>query len=763
MRKIVLIFSLVLLSLYTYAEQNTSQDTVRTYYIDEIVIISSQKETNSLEKLPGSLSVLSGKQIEAMQVEDIKDVSSIVPNFFIPDYGAKMTSPVYIRGIGNRSAGQATGMYVDHAPFLNKSTFDFDFVDIQQIEILRGPQGTLFGRNSMGGVINIFTPSPLKHQGTKIALSGGNYGFLQAKASNYTCINDNFGFSVGGYYDHKDGYFTNEYSGEKADESDAGGGQLRFDWKINNAFKAYFLTNYDYVDQGAFPYGLYGKSTGKTSPVIYNDEGSYQRNLSNNVLNMEYAGQHFLLSSTTSFQYLKDNMYMDQDFLPESVFTLNQKQKQQTIAQEFSIKSNESNKNYQWSYGVYGFKANLTTDALVEMKEGGLALLQKTFDKIKTNYPNAPAISISDEMVPVPGTYKTPTLGGAIYHQSTYNNLFVDGLSVTAGIRLDYEENKLDYYADGKMNLLLTFPGPVPAAGSTHPLPLDSILSGNESMHALEVLPKISVKYEFDRNNYMYASATKGYNPGGYNIQVFSELTKNALMTQAAKFAPQGTVPINNISVKEATEYDPEYSWNYELGFKGEIIKDIFSATVSLFYIDVDDMQLTKFVPGGEGRMLTNVGKAVNKGFEIEMNAKVTTGLYAGVGYGYTHATFKDYKYENVDYSGKYLPYVPQQTLSVYGSYSKTFKNIWIDKLKIDAQYNAAGKIYWTEANDISQDFYGLLNLKAGVTKKIVTLNIWSKNLLDTDYNAFYFESFGNSFFQRGKPLTFGADLIVAF
>ena len=760
MNRIIMLSLISMLSASTHATDYTKNDndTIASIFLKEVVITSSSKETNPLQTLPGSVSVLSSSVLNEMQIDNIKNVSSIVPNFFIPDYGSKMTAPVYIRGIGNRSAGQAAGMYVDCAPYLNKSSFDYEFEDIQHLEILRGPQGTLFGRNSMGGIINVFTSSPLDYQKTDILLRSGNYGAFLAKAAVHYKINEKMGVSVGGYYDHLDGYFTNECTNKKANETDAAGGKFRFDWKISNSFKAYYTIKYDYVNQGAFPYGKYNKTTGTVAPVNYNDPGNYNRKLLDNVLRLEYRNDDILLSSVTAFQTLKDDMNMDQDFSPQPVFTLNQAQNQKTVTQEFSIKSNNK-KNYQWTWGLYGFQDNLSTRALVEMKEGGIASIQSIFDKIKDEYPRAQVMSVAEDLIPIPGTYKTPGTGGAAYHQSTYNNLFTKGLSITAGIRLDYNKNELQYDAHGTMTLSVDPAGPMPPMN----LPLDSILSGSENMHSFEVLPKIALKYEWNQKNYVYASAAKGYNPGGYNVQVFSELTKNALMSQAAKYAPQGTVPVSNLSVDKTTPYNPEYSWTYEAGFKGEIIQDILSTTVAVFYINIDDMQLTKFIDSGEGRMLANVGKAVNKGFEISLNAQLSTGLYTGINYGYTHATFKDYTDEKTDYSGKQLPYVPQQTMSIYGSYTKKFHNKWINQFNCHAQYNGAGKIYWTENNDIAQHFYGLLNLKAGVTKGVCSLYIWTKNALDKRYNAFYFESMGNAFLQQGKPFTMGAELRLQF
>ena len=128
------------------------------------------KETNDLRTLPGAVSILSPQAIATRQIDALKYISAFVPNLYMPDYGSKMTSAIYIRGIGARSSGQSIGLYVDNVPYLDKSAFDFELNDIQRIEVLRGPQGTLYGRNAMGGIVNIYTLSPFDYQGTKVTM-----------------------------------------------------------------------------------------------------------------------------------------------------------------------------------------------------------------------------------------------------------------------------------------------------------------------------------------------------------------------------------------------------------------------------------------------------------------------------------------------------------------------------------------------------------------------------------------------------------------
>ena len=227
---------------------------------------------------------------------------------------------------------------------------------------------------------------------------------------------------------------------------------------------------------------------------------------------------------------------------------------------------------------------------------------------------------------------------------------------------------------------------------------------------------------------------------------------------------PAPPVTISDMVVDSIVPYKPEYSWNYEVGYKGALIENRLYAEVAAFYIAVKDIQITDFVDSGQGRLLKNAGRAKSMGFDLALTAVLTDDLTLSANYGFTRATFRNYKVsDELDYTGNYVPFAPQNTLSVSAVYSKTFRNRFIDRLHIQGHYNAAGRIYWTEQNDVYQDFYGLLNLKAGVSKGIVDLNLWANNVFNTDYTAFYFETNAYKLAQAGRPLTFGADLSVTF
>jgi outer membrane receptor protein involved in Fe transport len=684
----------------------------------------------------------------------------------MPNYGSKLTSAIYIRGIGARSSGQSIGLYVDNVPYLDKSAFDFEFNDIQRIEVMRGPQGTLYGRNAMGGIVNIYTLSPFDYQGTKILLSGGSYGDFKAKLSTFQKLSDNFAISASGYYDRNDGFFTNEYTGKKADDEQSAGGRLKLDWRNGKGLKAQYSATYDYVKQNAFPYGKYDDETNSVQPIRINDPSSYWRRLFNNSLYLEWANEKFILSSTTSYQYLRDDMKMDQDYSEKSIFTLNQIQKQHGWTEEIAIRSNTKS-NYQWSFGGYGFYNSLKTDGPVIFKEDGISgILQSAFDNLLKDNSRAPKLTVKGDennQIYFPGVFDTPTHGFAAFHQSTYNNLFADGLSVTAGIRLDYEKDKMTY--DSSVEDMTI--GVQMGQYMNMDVPVTTRLNGSISQDYLQVLPKVSVRYQCDPSTFTYFSVAKGYKSGGYNVQMFGDLVQaQAKYDLMSKYVP--SVASEPVAVEEAAAYKPEFSWDYELGIRSELIKNRLTAELTLFYMDIKDIQLTTFAETGSGRMITNGGKAKSAGVEAGMRALLTKGLTLDLNYGFTMAKFKDYQVkssatDSVNYKNNYVPYTPRHTFSAALQYTKLFRNSFVDQFTASAQFTGVGRIYWTEKNDIEQPFYGVVNAKVGVRKGIAQVNLWAKNITNTNYQEFYFESYNNAFIQKGRPFQIGAELSLSF
>ena len=150
-----IMIALMLLTTGTAWAEDFPKDSLKIVDIEEVVVIATPKENRKLRDLPVAATVLSQENMRANQVNSVKNLTGIVPNLFIPDYGSKLTTSIYIRGIGSRINTPSVGLYVDNIPYIDKSAFDFNYADIERIDILRGPQGTLYGRNTMGGLIKV--------------------------------------------------------------------------------------------------------------------------------------------------------------------------------------------------------------------------------------------------------------------------------------------------------------------------------------------------------------------------------------------------------------------------------------------------------------------------------------------------------------------------------------------------------------------------------------------------------------------------------
>ena len=768
-------------------------DTLRTVQMDEVVVVAAPKETRALRELPVASTRLTQTQMRAKQVTGIKSLTALIPNLFIPDYGSRLTTAVYIRGIGSRINTPAVGLYVDNIPYIDKSAFDFNYADIEQVEVLRGPQSMLYGRNTMGGLIKVQTKSPFTYQGTDIRLGAATYGDYNASLTHYHRISSRFAFSAGGFYEHGGGFFKNSYKdNERIDRSDAGGGRLHAMLLPMDNLKLDLNISYEYSDQGGYPYYYLGPvEPAKASEdlneyegrIAYNDPSGYWRSLLNGGLNIEWHTAAFTASFITGYQRLKDRMDMDQDFSPRDIFTLTQKQRSNTLSEEIVLKSNPG-RRWQWTTGAFGFYQWLETSAPVLFKRQGIEQLIE--DNANASFPTSPqapqmSLSIHNDRLLIGGDFSTPQMSGAIYHQSTWNDLLFPGLSFTAGLRLDYEKMWLDY-ASVADPLRFGFSFAMGAMQLEDPdMQALSALTGKMRHDYLQLLPKFSLQYEWSRDNNVYLTVAKGYRSGGYNIQMFSDLVQsnfiNGMKTAMeesdllASIAPMvsAMMPEADIDVEGTALYRPEYTWSYEAGTHLTLWQGRLTADVAAFLMQTRDQQLSQFSENGMGRVTRNAGRSRSMGAEASVTALLTDDLTLNVAYGYTDATFRNYLTvggdgEAVNLRGRTVPFIPRHTLNVGGQYVFRLKpRKLFDRIVLNADYNAAGRIYWTEENTASQPFYGTLNARLSLEKGQGTVALWVRNAFDKDYASFYFESMGHRFMQRGRPLQAGIELRCRF
>lgn len=721
--------------------------------IEQVTVVApAAKQTFSLRRQPISSTVLSPAAIERERVLSVKDLSAVVPNFYQPDYGSRMTSSIYVRGFGARIDQPVVGVNVDEIPYLNKNSYDFDLFDIARIEVLRGPQGTLYGRNTIGGQLNIYTLSPLGYSGVRASAEYGTGNTVRAKASYYGRVSDNFGISVGGFYTRTDGFFDNAYDGSDCDRGHSAGGRVRMVWQGADGWSIDNVASVGSSLEGGYAYCLYDEASGAVSPVNYNGPNSYERVNVTDGFVVKHEGEKMLFTSATGYQYLYDRMLIDNDFTPRSLFTLVQQQREHALTEDIVLRSNDDSRRWQWITGAYGFYKRLRMEAPVTFLEDGIGdlILGAANAGIQSVMPWA-KLMIEESAFDIASNFEIPTYGLALYHESS---LRAGRWRFTAGLRLDYEASRMDY--DNYTSIHYRLSPMMPQFKE-----LSMPFAGRERMDFLELLPKFAVNFSTGAGE-LYVAASRGYKAGGFNTQIFSDILQNRLMAAMMEDMgmPAQPSPYNEAS---ATTYKPEYSWNYEAGGHLAFADGRVRTDFSLFWIECRDQQLTVFPEGTTtGRMMSNAGRSRSRGVEVSLSWNPTTRLGVWGSYGFTDARFVKFDDGEADYAGNVLPYAPRNTVSLGATYRLHVGARMLDDVVVNCSWQGAGKIYWNESNTLSQNFYSQLGASVDLRKGDFTLSLWGRNLTGTDFYTFYFKSVGNSFFSHGKPRRLGITLSYA-
>ena len=756
LRTYLLLTLLTIASGAAFASDNESK--VDTLIAVDRVQITAIKQGSELRREAVAASVLGGRTLEMRGVAAVKDVMTDIPNLFMPDYGSRITSSIYVRGMGTRIDQPVVGMNVDNVPLADKNLYDTELPDIERIEFLRGPQATLYGRNTMGGVINVYTLSPLTYQGLRLRADYGSRNAFRVAASTYNKLGEKFGFSVSAQYAHHDGYWQNLRNNSLCDREDSGNFRTKFQYR-KGALSIDNTLAFSLVDQGGYPYEYIGSPNPEkhnenlVGKIYYDEPSTYKRVVLNDGLSIRYEFEKFSLASITSYQYMSDKMHIDNDFLPDYYFTLEQRKQQHNIAEDFVLRSKEQGK-YRWLAGIYGFFKREQMQAPVTFGDMGIQKL--ILDNVNAHAPYDGEYCWGDaegngkDELLLNSRFTTHNSGVAAYHRS---ELHLGRWRLALGLRLDYELVQMRY--NTTTNTCYTaYPSDATKQPDVVPVNLDN--KDLLSRGFFEFLPSFSVAVDLDAagRNMLYFSASKGYKAGGFNTQMFSEVLQRELKDVMGVS--------QDIDVDKLCAYNPEHSYNLELGGHFSTNDGAFTADASLFYIECVDQQLTIFPDeNSTGRMMTNAGRTRSFGAEISATARLAKTLVLQGSYGYTNAKFKKFVSGGVNYAGNYIPYAPKNSLSLRLMQTIPFRSQWIDRMVLGVGVMGAGRIYWNEANDVSQPFYALLEASVRFEGKKWAVDFWCKNATNTRYNVFYFESMGNRFVQRGRPMTGGVRVMI--
>jgi len=677
------------------------------------VIVTAQKREEDIYQLPLSISVINSRAVHQFRLWNTKEISGVVPNLYSANPGDER-NVTSIRGITTTSYDPAVATYIDGVNQFNLDTYIPQLLDIDRIEVLRGPQGTLYGRNAMGGVINIITKQPGNTTSGFAEVNLGNYAQKRFSAGIRTpVIRNKLFIGIAAMYNSRDGFYTNAVTGNSFDnqKSITQNGYLK--WQVNTKWTATLkVKGHHYTNEGAFPLQVPFGGSAVTYTLAQDAVTKMKDDIFNSSLSIFYSGRSFLFSSQTAYQrnYRIYQNPIDADFSPlDAITIINNYGKKfnntKVYTQEFKFSSPAVNSSrLTWTAGTYLFS-------------------QKVPNKQATRFgKDAPMIGVPDSLFSIIGTTRSSSRGMAFFGQISYDLLPM--LQFIAGIRYDYEKKDQSVLGEYQKD-----PDPQPQF-ETRP---DT--SASTSYHS--VIPKVGISYNRD-NGHFYAIYSRGFRAGG-----FTGFSSDP--SQPPLFA-----------------FKPEFSNNFELGFKTNVLNETLRFHAAAFYINVTDIQVPTLVLPDATTITRNAGKLTSKGAEVEIDASLIKRIETGLHAGYTDATYKTLKIPGgsgeVDLSGKKQIFTPATTSLYYIQYTQPFGRKQRTSVIARGEWFHFGKQYFNLSNTIIQESYSLFNTRLGLAWDKFELMFWGRNLSDKEYIDYAYE-FGAV--HLANPKTLGGTLSI--
>ncbi len=756
-------------------------DSSKVFNLDEVVVVAQPKEVAALRSQPVSSSVFTAREMRQLGATDLSSLSAYIPSFSMPSYGSRLTSSMYVRGIGSRTGSPAVGVYYDGMPLICKSAFNSHFYQTDRIDVLRGPQGTLYGMNAEGGIVRIYSKNPLSYQGTDIRLGLGTALYSNVEVAHYHRPTARLAFSTAGYYHGQRGFFRNANLGDRADLMNEAGGRARLIWLPTDRMKVDVTADYQYTNQNGFAYGEYSEEGNSFSDPSTTLTNGYKRQMVNTGVNLTYDFGRFVLTSVSSYQHLTDLMLMDQDYLPEDYMRLEQRERMNALVQELTLKT-KAGSWWQHTSGLFFSNQWLHTDGPVFFGDDMNSMIVGAM-----GMPPAVAAGITLTDNSVPGSFETPLLNFGAYHESNIN--IAGRLTLTLGLRYDYQRVAIDYDTKAQFTLGadIVMPGGQ-RVETSHTFA--SLMDGGTRQHYHQLLPKIGLTYKMsDAGSNLYAVVSKGFRAGGYNLQMFSDVfqTEQRALGSALMQLMKADVTIGHTEeeydrINKTISYEPETSWNYEAGAHLNLFGGRVHADVSAFCMQIRNQQLSVMAGNyGYGRMMVNAGRSSSLGVEAALRGSAFGGAMSWAAtYSFVHSTFRSYEdcvsvttpdgTSTVarDYRGNRVPFVPRHMFSGAADYRfATGRTGLLKAVTAGLNIKGCGDIYWDNDNSHRQKLYATLGAHAVFDFGTVKVDLWGRNLTDTRYATFLVSSAADgvkrSFAQRGNPLQVGADVSISF
>ena len=671
------------------------------------VIVTAEREATDVKDVPASVTAVTAATINDAGLRAITDAAIFAPNTVFTEFTARKVSNARFRGIGSSPANPAITTYLDGVPQLNSNSSNIELLDVGQIEFVRGPQSPLFGRNTLGGIVNVTTARPSMSEWTGSAIVPfGNAGLWEARGNVSGPVGDTVAIGLAAGKQQRDGYTTNSITGNDLDFRDGTFAKAQALFLPNANWEARVIYAHERNRDG--DYALGDLSAIRLTPfrVSRNYEGFTNRDINNLTVNLRGTGQSFAIETTTGFIKWKTEDSTDLDYSPLPLATRDNLEEDRQFTQEVRIASPEN--------------APLAMGAAMIKWQAGIEYFNQAYNQDAVN--NFSAFVLNPQLG-FPVAMHSPEAsidsnGVGIFGRATAT--FNDKASVTAGVRFDHES------ADAHLN---TFFSPVIAPAN--------VVAADQTFN--DISPQFAFGYRVNDRNNVYVSAARGYKAGGFNPA----------------------------ALPGSEAYGEEHAWHVEGGVKSTLAGGKAAVNAAVFMIDWDDLQLNvpnPFVPGQF--YIANVGGAKSRGVEFDLTARPTPALDLFAAVGFTNATFAAGTMANgVAVDDNDLPYTPDYTATFGGQMRRAITSAINGFARAEVVFS--GAFSYDEANSEGQDAYSLVNLRAGARARRLFAEVWLRNAFDTRYIpiAIPYPGFAPSGFigENGRPRTFGVTIGTSF
>jgi iron complex outermembrane receptor protein len=715
----------------------------------EEIVVTARKRDESLQSVPVTEDAFSQQTIQSAGIESPRDFVAMVPNMTLVEVQNVGNSFITIRGISQaRNSEPSVAVLVDGVLEPNPYEFDQELTDIKQIEVLKGPQGALYGRDAIGGAIIINTADLSDHfEGEgKVGIGNGLSEKAQVAVSGPIDAAGTLRYRASLNFYNTDGYLQNTFLDRKADPYKDYSGRLRLLWKPSDQFSADLRVYRDRVDTTAYYYviprndeaNVFSSFTTPpnandvSSPIQNNNLGSDNRDITDTALKLDYNIDYGTFTATSDYNHTKEIDTGDAyDFRPiatsiafNDFFTfvppalggsLDESQSQfidvKTYSQELRFTSVKTD-GFSWIAGAYFIHTDrfISTGNLVDRGDGVPAVYQTPLvDPTNPFATNTNVTFLSDSQ---------SNNAWAVFGDATYD--FNPQWELDAAIR--YDRDRRENTTDTPQNFL---PDPTAHTGEVRTVTFDA------------AQPKGTLRYTPTDNLTFYGGWSRGFRSGGFNQTGVGAIA-----------ASTGHLGVHDI-------FQAEIADTYEVGMKSQFLDRRLGVNVALYHTDSRNGYFFYFDATTSTQNLGNLD-ATYKGAELELTAKATNWLDLYANFGYTDGRITAMQDPTV--IGNKPPLLTKNTINAGFQFHEPIGDGLNGVLRLD--YQEIGRTWWDPYDVTSRDPVNLIDLRTGIEADRWSVTAWSKNLTNKQYDA---EFSTGGFLWRALPRRFGLDFTFKF